>query len=127
MAAAGAGAFAAVRRLFGALAESRAESADPAVGPKLPSLFNQHGIEPLDVRLFPVSHAQLGAPDPSLWANRRSAIERVLRDAGDARVRAYADDSLQALAAYEAEATALGAAFVEIQHTMLFATVGQRS
>lgn len=125
-AAAGAPAFDAVRRLFAALAESRAESTDPAVGPKLPSLFNQHGIEPLDVRLFPVSHAQLGVPEPSLWINRRAAVDRVMREARDARVRAYGDESLEALAAYEAEAAAFGAAFVEIQHTMLFATVGQR-
>ena len=49
-----------------------------------------------------------------------------MHDARDARVRAYGDESREALAAYEAEAAAMGSTFVEIQHTMLFATVGQR-
>ena len=123
---AGAVAFDAVRRLFAALAESRGDTADPAIGPKLPALFAQYGIEPVDVRLFPVSHAQLGAPPASVWTTRRAAIDKALRDARDARVRAYGDESRAALAAYEAEAAAMGATFVEIQHTMLFATVGQR-
>ncbi len=125
-AAAGERAFTTARRLFAAVAESRAENADPAVGPKLPAWFDRHGIEPLDVRLFPVSRAQLGAPGDADWAGRRRAAERALADARDARVRAYAAEHLDALRAYEAEATQAGAAFVEIQNTMLFATVGQR-
>lgn len=123
---AGARAFDAVRRFLAALAESRGETADPVVGPRLPALFDGQGIEPLDVRLFPVSHAQLGAPPASLWSARRAAIDKAMRDARDARVRAYGDESREALAAYEAEASAMGTTFVEIQHTMLFATVGQR-
>lgn len=122
----GARAFEAVRRLFAALAESRGDTTDPAVGPKLPALFGANGIEPLDVRLFPVSHVQLDAPAPAVWTARRQAIDRVLRDARDARVRAYGDEALAALAEYEAEASTEGAALVEIQHTTLFATVGQR-
>jgi SAM-dependent methyltransferase len=125
-AAAGPPAFDAVRRFLAALSESRGDSADPAIGPKLPALFERHGIEPIDVRLFPVSHAQLGAPPPSLWTTRRGVIDKAMRDARDARVRAYGDESREALAAYEAEAVAMGSTFVEIQHTMLFATVGQR-
>ena len=35
-------------------------------------------------------------------------------------------DYLATLKAYEAEATQAGSSFVEIQHTMLFATVGQK-
>jgi hypothetical protein len=119
-------AFRAVRRLFAAAAESRGEVTEPAVGPKLPSLFAGHGLEPLDVRLFPVSHAQLGTPDAALWASRRTAVQQVIADAREARVRAYGDQSLQAIAAYEADARQMGTAFVEIQNTMLFATVAQR-
>jgi SAM-dependent methyltransferase len=125
-AAAGELAFTAVRRLFAALAESRGESTDPAVGPKLPALFAANGLEPLDVRLFPVSHAQLGRPDQGIWVNRRGAIDRVAADVRDARLRAYADESLAALSAYETEAKRLGTGFVEIQNTTLFATVAQR-
>ena len=36
------------------------------------------------------------------------------------------DEYLEVLRAYEADAGRAGTAFVEIQHTMLFATVGQR-
>ena len=125
-AAAGERAFTTARRLFAAVAESRGEHADPAVGPKLPALFDRHGIEPLDVRLFPVSRAQLGTPVEADWTGRRRAGERALAEARDARVRAYADEHLDALRAYEAAATEAGPAFVEIQNTMLFAAVGQR-
>jgi SAM-dependent methyltransferase len=125
-AASGERAFAASRRFFAGLAESRREGHDPAVGPKLPALFAAHAIEPLDVRLFPVSHAQLGAPPAAVWTSRRGTVERALSEARDGRVRADADAYLGALLAYEAEATQAGDAFVEIQNTMLFATVAQR-
>jgi SAM-dependent methyltransferase len=125
-AASGDAAFRAVRRLFAAAAESRGDASDPAVGPKLPALFAGHGLEPLAVRLFPVSHAQLGSPDTRLWTSRRTAVQKAIAEARDARVRAYGDESLEALAEYEAEAGRMGTAFVEIQHTILFATVAQR-
>jgi SAM-dependent methyltransferase len=125
-AASGTRAFVAAGRLFAALAESRHGSSDPAIGPRLPGLFETHRIEPLDVRLFPVSHAQLGAPPVDVWADRRRVVDRVLQDVGDARVRASAGAYAEALRDYEAEATRAGGAFVEIQNTMLFATVGQK-
>lgn len=125
--ASGENAWIAARRFFAAVAESRRESADPAVGPKLPALFQAHAIEPLNVRLFPVSHTQLGAPADAVWINRRRVVERELNVTRDARVRAYADEYLEVLRAYEADASRAGAAFVEIQNTMLFATVGQRT
>jgi SAM-dependent methyltransferase len=119
-------AFATARRFFAALSESRGESTEPAVGPRLPVLFGSHGIEPLGVRLFPVSHAQLGAPAAAVWADRRRAVEQPLAEARDARVRTYGDEHLETLRAYEAEASRAGKAFVELQNTMLFATSGQR-
>lgn len=119
-------AFLAAGRLFAALAESRNGVTDPAIGPKLPGLFETHQIEPLDVRLFPVPYAQLAAPPEEVWVDRRRVVDRVLRGAGDARVRAFAGAYAEALRAYEAEATRADGGFVEIQHTMLFATVGQK-
>jgi len=40
-------------------AASRADNTDPAIGARVPELFASHGIEPLDVRIFPVSHTQI--------------------------------------------------------------------
>src|ERR671919_725016 len=54
----------AAAQFFAAVAEARGDSTEPSIGPKLPTIFARHGIEPIDVRLFPVSQVQLGAlPD----------------------------------------------------------------
>ena len=89
--------------------------------------FPAHGIELLSVTLFPVSVARTGAPPPAVWEGRREALRRALdRSAGDAAAadlgRAYAE----ALERYAQDAAAAGPGFVEIQNTMLFATVGQK-
>ena len=115
------------RQFFAALADARGERADTAIGPKLPSLFATHGIEPVDVRVFPVSQAQLGAAVPQVWAARRRPVEAVLAGDSSDGARAAARQYLDALAAYEQEAKAAGAAFVELQNTLLFATVGQKA
>lgn len=112
---------------FAALAGARGDGTDPSIGPKLPALFAANGIEPIDVRLFPVSHVQLGAPPDAVWASRRAAVERATSQSSHAQVRALGDQYLQALDAYAAEARKAGPSLVEIQHTMLFATVGQKS
>lgn len=113
-------------RFFGALARSRGEAADLAVGPKLPALFASIGIEPLDVQLFPVSRSQLGAPPPAIWADRRAAVEQAMDKAPGDEIRDLGREYLSSLERYAAEAKSAGTGFVEIQHTMLFATVGQR-
>ena len=123
----GRAAFEASERLFSALAASRQERTDPAIGPKLPELFARHGIEPIDVRLFPVYQTRLGAPASAVWADRRQAVERLLQQANSAEAHAPGREYLDVLAAYQREATEAGPAFVEIQNTMLFATVGQRA
>jgi hypothetical protein len=47
--------------------------------------------------------------------------------AGSELARSAGADYLTALTAYEADAAQAGRAFVEIQNTLLFATVGQRA
>ena len=90
-------------------------------------LFSRHGIEVLDVRLFPVSQIQVGAPPEGLWAERRARVERALTQAPDGEVRVFGEQLIQQLERYSDEAKKAGPSFVEIQITMLFATVGQRS
>jgi hypothetical protein len=89
-------------------------------------LFARHGIDAASVRLFPVSKAQLGAPPASLWQERREAVQRAVNEAPTGEVRRLGMEYLGALTDYEREAAAAGASFVEIQNTMLFATVGNR-
>lgn len=117
----GAQAFAHAARLFAAAAAER----QVPVGPRLAELFSRHGVEPVGVRLFPVSLTLLGAPGPDLWLSRRRAIETLATNAAPS-VRALAATGLELMAAYQAAAVKAGAGFVEIQNTTLFATVGQK-
>jgi hypothetical protein len=90
-------------------------------------MFARHGIEPLSVRLFPVSQTSLGPPEASVWQARRAAVEGHLRSARSDAAAWLGREYLDVLTSYEREATAAGSSFVEIQNTMLFATVGQKS
>ncbi len=122
---AGQSTFAMAAEFFAAAAAVRGDSSDPAVGPSLPGLLAANGIDPVMVRLFPVSYSRLGAPPDEVWALRRTAIERELHDTSD-KVRALGRAYLASLDQYRQESRAEGRLFVEIQNTMLFATVGQR-
>ena len=113
-------------KFFAALAATRRDTTDPVVGPRLPALFARSGIEPIQVRLFPVSHAWLGPPPPDVWEERRTVVERALESSPE-DVRTLGRAYLDVLRAYEAEAKQAGPSFVEIQNTTLFATVGQRT
>jgi len=124
--AAGKQAFDVSNRFFAALTAARGDQSDAAVGPKLPSLFVRHGIDPLNVRLFPVSWVQLGRPTAEAWARRRAAAEESVQAAPTAAVRELGLEYLDALDRYSRDAAAEGSAFVEIQNTMLFGTVGQK-
>jgi ubiquinone/menaquinone biosynthesis C-methylase UbiE len=115
--------FAAAAELFAAITVERAQT---PVGPRLAELFARHGIEPMEVRLFPVSLTFLGAPGPDVWRVRRNAIEQLVDARLSATVRGLAEQYLQLLDVYEADARAAGEGFVEIQNTTLFATVGQK-
>jgi ubiquinone/menaquinone biosynthesis C-methylase UbiE len=114
-------------RFFSALMAARGEAVDGAVGPKLPTMFAKYGIEPLAVRLFPVSWSRLGAPSEEDWRRRRDAIETALDATSIDSVRAVGVEYLDSLQAYAREAADAGPSFVEIQNTMLFATVGQKT
>jgi hypothetical protein len=119
-------AFVAARAFFAALASSRGETWDPRVGPRLPTLFADVGIEPLEVQLFPVSISRLGPPEAAIWAGRRHAVEVDVATTTDPAVRRAGDECLRALDEYKTAAASAGKGFVEIQSTLLFAVVGQR-
>ena len=112
---------------FSGMARTRGDSTDPSVGPKLPTLFAQNGIDPLSVHLFPVTRAQLGAPTEAMWVARRGGVQAEIEKAPDESIRRLGQDYLKVLERYATEASTAGSAFVEIQNTMLFATVGQRA
>jgi SAM-dependent methyltransferase len=119
-------AFTAARRFFDVLGKSRGEVADSRIGPRLPTLFADAGIEPLEVELFPVSMSRLGPFERSTWSARKAAIEHELDGATDPSVRSAGEDFLRALADYQGAASSAGAGFVEIQSTLLISVVGER-
>ena len=123
---AGANAFDLSRQFFTAATDARGERTDDRIGPKLPALFAAHDIEPIDVRMFPVSHTRLQPPSAEEWKERRDAVQRVVERVTRKDVRELGRELVLALATYEADAAA-ATVFVEIQHTMLFATVGQKA
>jgi SAM-dependent methyltransferase len=120
-------AFAAASRFFASVGRARGDSTDPAVGPRLSAVCAGYGIEPLSVQLFPVSVTHIGQPADALWQARRDAVARELTTTVAPPVAALGREYLAALDFYQRDAIRQGAHFVEIQNTMLFATVGQRT
>jgi SAM-dependent methyltransferase len=98
---------------------------DPGIGPHVAALCRASGIDPIAVQIFPVSDARLGAPVPTVWQTRREEIARLIAEATGTEAHGIGQEWLRAFEAYAAESTAAGPAFLEIQHTMLVATVGQ--
>jgi ubiquinone/menaquinone biosynthesis C-methylase UbiE len=123
---AGTRAFETAARFFSALAAARGDVADSAVGPKMPVLFARHDIEVGDVRLFPVSNTRLGSLPKSVWTHRIDSVKRAMDQASTEEAKALGREYIAVLEAAAAEAEAAGPAYVEIQNTMLFATVGRR-
>lgn len=115
------------RRFFVGLAEARGEAPPAAVGPLVPGLLTAAGVNVISVDLFPVSASYLGMPPEGLWKARHAAIEKLIAAAPNEGLRRMGLDYAKAVAQYEKDAAAAGAGFVEIQNTMLFASVGQRS
>ena len=120
-------AFAEATAFFAALRAARGETADPAVGPRVSALFATCGIEPVSIQVFPVSVAHIGTLPASLWQARREAVSAAVNASADGQVRALGRTYLETLAAYEQDAGRAGGSFVEIQNTMLVATVGHRT
>lgn len=122
----GALALQAAGRFFAAVAEARDDVTHPSVGPRVPSLLDSCRIEPVDVRVFPVSQVQLGAPSEEVWTARRARVQAAMVAPAPGAVSAAGTAFLTALDTYRRDATLAGSSFVEIQNTMLFATVGQK-
>lgn len=122
----GARAYELARQFFTAI-ETLGDGSDLAVGPKLSTIFARHGIEPTAVRLFPVSLARLGSPTPAVWEARRNTARAALDRITEESIRRLGTNYLGMLERYAEEAAKAGPRFVEIQNTMLFATVGQKA
>jgi precorrin-6B methylase 2 len=120
-------AFAQASRFFGALRAARGDVTEPAVGPHVSAIFGTCGIDPISVQLFPVSVSHIGQPPAALWQARREAVNAALLADTDPEVVALGREYLGILKGYEADAARAGASFVEIQNTMLVATVGERT
>lgn len=114
------------RRFFTALSAARGESPAAQTGPLIPGMFPQHGIEPESVHVFPVSVSHLGSPEPEVWNARREAVAAEIDRAPGESLRRLGTDFLKAIDAYAGDAGTADSGFVEIQNTMLFATVGRR-
>lgn len=113
-------------RFFNALGEASGEVGDPAIGPRLTAMFPTLGIQPLSVRLFPVSVAHLGIQPADFWDRRRQVVRTAVDGAPHEAIRRLGEDYLKLLNRYAEDGRAAGANFVEIQNTMLVATAGQR-
>lgn len=114
-------------RFFGAIAAASDDHTAADVGPRIPTLMEQHRIEPLSVRLFPVSQTHIGALPPGTWTERGRRIQKLVDDYKSDVVSTAGGEYLDVFAKYAKEADAAGSAFFEVQNTLLFATVGQKN
>jgi SAM-dependent methyltransferase len=114
------------RRFLAGLAAARGESPAVPVGPLVPGMLAAAGVDPVSVRLFPVSVSHLGAPPLAFWESRRAAVREAIAKAPDESLRRLGADFLKVIDQYSRAAAEAGPTFVEIQNTMLFATVGQK-
>jgi SAM-dependent methyltransferase len=122
----GMAAFDKAQKFFAASTSAGREAAPAAVGALIPGLLPAAGIQPLSVRLFPVFGSSLGASSPKVWDARRKAAQAGIDGAADDNVRRLGKEFLAAIEEYARDANAAGTGFVEIQNTLLVATVGQR-
>jgi SAM-dependent methyltransferase len=115
------------QRFFTALATAGTESPAAQTGPLVPGILRDHAVQPISVQLFPVTVSHLGPPGEDVWDARRAAVDAAIGRAPDESLRRLGVDFRKAIDNYAREAAAAGSSFVEIQNTMLFATVGQRT
>ena len=69
----------------------------------------------------------IGPPPKVVWQARRESVERALQSITDMAAARIGHDYLDVLRQYQEDAMHAGRSFVEIQNTMLFATLGQRT
>jgi SAM-dependent methyltransferase len=120
---AGDAAFDLARATLGHWHREVAPDAPTRLGMHVVSWLREAGLEPLVVEPLPVAESRLGAPPPGVWENR----DRLLTATASAPGREADGERLrEAMAAYRDAADAQGAAFVEIQHALLVATLAQR-
>lgn len=122
---AGQRAFEQARQIFGRRHHARSPATPPRLGFHVVSWLRDAGLEPLSVETVPVSETRLGAPAPGAWEVRERAIAHV-RDTSTGPERDDADALLEAMHAYRDAAQAEAAAFVEVQHALVVATLAQR-
>jgi SAM-dependent methyltransferase len=118
--------FALATQFFSLLEESRREQGEPSLGPRIPGLLRVAGFDVLAMHLFPVTATRVGAPVDRTWAERRAQIARGVEAAADESLARLGRDLLASLDRYAAQARAAGPAFLEVQNTMLFATIAHR-
>lgn len=112
------------RRFFAGLAMAAGDATPSNVGPLVPGVFTAYGIEPASVQIFPVSVSHLGSPPRELWDARLEAVGKAIAKAPDESLRRLGADFRKGIEHYARDADAAGPSFVEIQNTLLFATVG---
>ena len=119
-------AFAMGQRFFTALALARGESPAAQTGPLVPGLLRAHGAGGIRAALpgTTVSHLGRLKSGCSRRGGRRSPAAMAKAPTSPC---AASSDYLKAIDQYARDAALAGTSFVEIQNTMLFATVGQRA
>ena len=108
-----------------ACAAARGEATDSAVGPLIPGMFVAPASSPCR---FSCSRCSSLIWDPRQRHCGRAGGRPSQRDRKGARrvVQALGTDYLKAIERYAQDADRAGTSFVEIQNTMLFATVGSQ-
>ena len=122
---AGVRAFELARRHFARQHLAQAPETPSRLGLHVVSWLRDAGLEPLSVETIPVGDTRLGAPPPGAWDVRERAIA-ALHDASTGVDRDEVGALWDAFRAYRADGEAQGASFVEVQHTLLIATLAQR-
>src|SRR5262249_10293175 len=80
---------------------------DGDVGPPRVALLEQNHIEPLSVRLFPVSQTRVGAPPPTAWGERLRRAQKLVDETPDPAKR-LGQEYLEVLTRYAADAQRAG-------------------
>ena len=112
---------------FAGVAAAPASPPTAAVGPLVPGLLRGRRRRAVVGAAVPGFGLHLGAPPAKLWDARRAARQPRSTRRPTKRSARLGTDYLEAIDDYARDADAAGPAFVEIQNTMLFATVGQRA